>query len=156
QGDFSRAVPNVAPLELDSLAHAMDDMRGNLIELTSTLRAREAEAQAVLAGVVEGVFVTDEQRRIVYANPQFSRTVPGANSGVLGRFCGDVLYPVVAASARPCERDCPIIAARSHGVARLAEQLCLADGSIRSTIVVSAAPAQGRQVQLLRDETELE
>jgi signal transduction histidine kinase len=34
--------------------------------------------------------------------------------------------------------------------------LKLADGSVRSTIVVSAAPAEGRQVQLLRDETDLE
>jgi signal transduction histidine kinase len=156
QGDFSRAVPKVAPLELDSLAHAMDDMRGNLIELTATLRTRESEAQAVLAGVVEGVFVTDEQRRIVYANPQFSRTAPGANDGVIGRFCGDVLYPHTAPAERPCERACPIIAARVHGVARAAEQLRLADGSVRSTIVVSAAPAEGRQVQLLRDETDLE
>jgi signal transduction histidine kinase len=156
QGDFSRAVPSVAPLELDSLAHAMDDMRGNLIELTTTLRTREAEAQAVLAGVVEGVFVTDEQRRIVYANPQFSRTVPGATGSVIGRFCGDVLHPMLAPSERPCERDCPIIAARSLGAARAAEQLRLADGSARSTIVVSAAPAGGRQVQLLRDETDLE
>ena len=156
QGDFSRAVPTVAPLELDSLAHAMDDMRGNLIELTTTLRTRETEAQAVLAGVVEGVFVTDEQRRIVYANPQFSRTVPDSQDTVIGRFCGDVLHPNIAPSERPCDRNCPIIAARSLGAARAAEQLRLADGSVRSTIVVSAAPAEGRQVQLLRDETDLE
>ena len=156
QGDFSRAVPMVAPLELDSLAHAMDDMRGNLIELTSTLRTREAEARAVLAGVVEGVFVTDEQRRIVYANPQFTRSVPGPTSEVIGRFCGDVLHPYLAPAERPCERDCPIIAARSQGAARAAEQLRLQNGAVRSTIVVSAAPAEGRQVQLLRDETDLE
>ena len=156
QGDFSHAVPAVAPLELDSLAHAMDDMRGNLIELTTTLRTREAEAQAVLAGVVEGVFVTDERRRIVYANPQFARTAPGAQDGVTGRFCGDVLHPNLLPSERPCERDCPIVAARTRGAARAAEQLRLQDGSVRSTIVVSAAPAEGRQVQLLRDETELE
>lgn len=156
QGDFSRAVPSVAPLELDSLAHAMDDMRGNLIELTSTLRTRESEAQAVLAGVVEGVFVTDEQRRIVFANPQFSRTVPESKDSVIGRFCGDVLHPNIAPSERPCDKNCPIIAARSLGAARAAEQLRLADGSVRSTIVVSAAPAEGRQVQLLRDETDLE
>jgi signal transduction histidine kinase len=156
QGDFSRAVPTVAPLELDALAHAMDDMRGNLIELTTTLRTRETEAQAVLSGVVEGVFVTDEQRRIVYANPQFSRTVPDVTGTVIGRFCGDVLHPHLAPSERPCERNCPIIAARSLGAARAAEQLRLADGSVRSTIVVSAAPAEGRQVQLLRDETDLE
>jgi signal transduction histidine kinase/HAMP domain-containing protein len=156
QGDFSRAVPTVAPLELDALAHAMDEMRANLIELTTTLRTRESEARAMLAGVVEGVFVTDEQRRIVYANHQFARTAPGADRGVIGRFCGDVLHPNESPDERPCERNCPIIASRTRGAERLAEQLRLADGTARSTIVVSAAPADGRQVQLLRDETELE
>lgn len=156
QGDFSPAVPDVVPRELDALAHTMDEMRQNLIELTSTLRRREAEAQAVLSGVVEGVFVTDEKRVIVYANPQFARSAPGAAGGVVGRFCGDVLHPSIPAADRPCERDCPIIAARGSRAARAAEQLRMADGTIRSTIIVSAAPAEGRQVQLLRDETELE
>src|SRR5258707_13791385 len=32
QGDFSPAVPTVVPRELDSLAHAMDDMRQNLVQ----------------------------------------------------------------------------------------------------------------------------
>lgn len=155
-GDFTPAIPTVVPRELDSLAHAMDDMRQNLVELTTTLRRREAEASAVLAGVVEGVFVTDAQRRVVYANPQFLRSAPGAGGGALGRFCGDLLYPHVPESDRPCERNCPIIAARRQGAARLAESLPLPDGTARSVIVVSAAPADGRQVQLLRDETDLE
>jgi len=156
QGDFSPAVPTVVPRELDSLAHAMDEMRQNLIELTARLRSREAEAQAVLGGVVEGVFVTDEQRNIVYANPQFMRSAPGAVGGAVGKFCGDVLHPYLASADRPCERNCPIIAARQGRPARTAEQLKGADGLLRSTIVVSAPPGDGRQVQLLRDETELE
>ena len=156
QGDFTPAIPTVVPLELNSLALAMDEMRQNLVELTTTLRRREAEARAVLAGVVEGVFVTDSRRRVVYANPQFMRSAPGAGSGVIGRFCGDLLYPQVAEAERPCERNCPIVAARSQGSARLAESLRLADGSTRSVVVVSAAPADGQQVQLLRDETDLE
>jgi K+-sensing histidine kinase KdpD len=57
---------------------------------------------------------------------------------------------------RPCERDCPIIAARSAPQGRAAERLCQADGSVRSVVIVSAAPTEGRQVQVLRDETELE
>jgi len=155
-GDFSPAVPAAMPRELDTLARAMDDMRHNLINLTDTLRRQEGEARAVLAGVVEGVFVTDAERRIVYANAQFTRTAPGARGSPLGRFCGDVLYPHTAPGDRPCERDCPIIAARTQGAARLAEQLPLGDGTVRPTIVVSSAPADGRQVQLLRDETDLE
>jgi signal transduction histidine kinase len=74
----------------------------------------------------------------------------------LGRFCGDVLYPLQPPAQRPCERDCPIVAARGAGVARCAERLQLADGTSRSTVVVSSAGTDGRQVQLLRDETELE
>lgn len=155
-GDFSPAVPAAMPRELDTLARAMDDMRHNLIGLTDTLRRQEGEASAVLAGVVEGVFVTDAERRIVYANPQFSRTAPGASGDPTGKFCGDVLYPLLDPADRPCDRDCPILAARQQGAARLAEQLPLGDGTVRSTIVVSSAPADGRQVQLLRDETDLE
>ena len=156
QGDFSPAVPAAVPRELDSLAHAMDEMRQNLIELTDRLRRREAEAQAVLNGVVEGVFVTDEQRVISYANSQFLRMLHRDASAVIGKFCGDVLHPKLSAAERPCERNCPILQARSQGAARCVELLRLSDGATLSTVVVSAAPNEGRQVQLLRDETDLE
>ncbi len=156
KGDFSPPVPTAEPRELAALGQAMDGMRHNLVELTDTLRRREAEAQAVLAGVVEGVFVVDEQRVLRYANPQFLRMLKLEESQALGRFCGDVLFPLQPAAERPCERDCPIVAARGAGVARCAERLRLADGSTRSTVIVSAAGTDGRQVQLLRDETELE
>jgi signal transduction histidine kinase/HAMP domain-containing protein/type II secretory pathway pseudopilin PulG len=156
QGDFSPAVPAAIPRELDALAHAMDEMRQNLIELTSRLRRREAEAQAVLNGVVEGVFVTDEQRVVRYANTQLARMLRRDATTVLGQFCGDVLHAHIAAAARPCERNCPILQARTHSAARCVEALRLADGTVLSTVVVSAAPSEGRQVQLLRDETDLE
>ena len=51
----------------------MDDMRRNLLDLTATLRQREAEAQAVLQGVVEGVYAVDADRRIRYLNPQAAK-----------------------------------------------------------------------------------
>lgn len=156
KGDFSPPVPTAEPRELAALGQAMDGMRHNLVELTDTLRRREAEAQAVLAGVVEGVFVVDEQRVLRYANPQFLRMLGIGESQALGRFCGDVLHPLQPPAQRPCERDCPIVAARGTGVARCAERLQLADGTSRSTVVVSSAGTDGRQVQLLRDETELE
>jgi signal transduction histidine kinase len=156
QGDFSPAVPAAMPRELNSLAHAMDEMRQNLIELTDRLRRREAEAQAVLNGVVEGVYVTDEQRVIRYANTQFTRMLRRDAQSVIGQFCGDVLHPRLAGADRPCERNCPILQARSQGAARCVEALRLADDTTLSTVVVSAAPSDGRQVQLLRDETDLE
>ncbi|MGH8302216.1 MAG: HAMP domain-containing protein, partial [Steroidobacteraceae bacterium] len=54
QGDFSVSIPPGGAAEVGALAQTMEDMRRNLLELTGTLRRREAEAQAVLTGIVEG------------------------------------------------------------------------------------------------------
>src|SRR5690606_8196838 len=62
RGDFSVAVPHSGISEIDSLATTMDEMRSNLVDLTAVLRRREAEARALLSGVVEGVFAVDAQR----------------------------------------------------------------------------------------------
>ena len=156
RGDFSAALPAVAPLEVGALARSMDQMRGNLVDLTDTLRRREAEAQTVLNGVIEGVYAVDHERRIRYANAQVARLLGRPAGEIVGQFCGDVLQPQPVNGERPCERNCPILAARDspHGSAR--EILCLRDGSTRSAIVLSAPPMQGVQVQILRDETDLE
>ncbi len=156
RGDFSAAIPAVAPLEVGALARSMDEMRHHLVDLTDTLRRREAEAQAVLGGVVEGVFAVDHERRIRYANAQVASLLGRDAGEILGRFCGDVLQPESVDGERPCERHCPILAARSSPQSSARETLCLRDGSTRSTIVVSAPPVQGIQVQILRDETDLE
>lgn len=156
RGEFSTAIPAVAPLEVGALARSMDEMRRNLVDLTDTLRRREAEAQTVLNGVIEGVFAVDIDRRIRYANAQVARLLQQPANEIVGQFCGDVLRPQPVNGERPCEHHCPIMAAResAHGSAR--ELLCLRDGSTRSTIVQSAPPIQGVQVQILRDETDLE
>ena len=73
QGDFSTSIPTGGAAEVGALARTMEDMRRNLIELTSTLRRREAEAQAVLGGIVEGVYAVDRNRIIRYLNPQAAR-----------------------------------------------------------------------------------
>jgi len=67
-----------------------------------------------------------------------------------------VLQPLAIDGERPCERACPIVAARSSPQSSAREMLCLRDGSTRSTIVLSAPPVSGIQVQILRDETDLE
>lgn len=156
RGDFSVAVPSVGISEIESLGLTMDEMRRNLVDLTATLRRRDAESRAVLSGVVEGVYAVDSGRIIRYANDQVSRMLGRPPAEILGRFCGDVLNPETTAGRRPCEHDCPIIAARSADQARAAERLCLGSGGTRSVVIVSAAPTDGRQVQVLRDETELE
>jgi signal transduction histidine kinase len=156
RGDFSAAMPAVAPLEVGALARSMDAMRGNLVDLTETLRRREAEAQAVLSGVVEGVYAVDHERRIRYANAQVARLLRRPQSEIIGQFCGDVLQPQLIEGERPCQRHCPILAARDSPQSSAHETLCLRDGSTRSTIIQSAPPIHGIQVQILRDETDLE
>ncbi len=93
QGDFATSIPTGGPAEIGQLARTMDDMRRNLIELTGTLRKREAESQAVLGGIVEGVYAVDRERRIRYLNPQAAKLLGITAEEAIGRFCGDVLKP---------------------------------------------------------------
>jgi signal transduction histidine kinase len=155
-GDFSTSIPVGGTKEVGKLARTMEDMRNNLVELTGALRRREAEAQAVLSGIVEGVYAVDKSRVIRYLNPQAARLLGVAAEDAIGRFCGDVLKPCLENGQRPCETRCPIVRARSEGSARATEQLQLANGAARTTIITSAAPVDELQVQVIRDETELE
>lgn len=156
QGDFSTSIPVGGTKEVGKLGRTMEDMRNNLIELTGTLRRREAEAQAVLSGIVEGVYAVDKSRTIRYLNPQAARLLGVRPHEAIGRFCGDVLKPCLENGQRPCETNCPIIRARSEGRAMATERLNLDEGAPRTTIITSAAPVDELQVQVIRDETELE
>jgi signal transduction histidine kinase len=156
-GDFSASIPPGGAAEVAALARTMEDMRRNLIELTNTLRRREAEAQAVLAGIVEGVYAVDKNRMIRYLNPQAARLLGVTPEQAVGRFCGDVLQPLEEDGRRPCEFRCPIVAARSAGSAKAIEQLGAHNpADARTTVITSAAQVDGLQVQVIRDETELE
>jgi signal transduction histidine kinase len=155
-GDFSTSIPVSGTKEVGKLARTMEDMRNNLVELTGALRRREAEAQAVLSGVVEGVYAVDKARVIRYLNPQAARLLGVSPEEAIGRFCGDVLKPCLEDGQRPCETRCPIVRARVEGSARATEQLNLTNGAARTTVITSAAPVDELQVQVIRDETELE
>jgi len=121
------------------------------------LRQREAEAQAMLRGVVEGVFAVDAGRNVRYLNPQAERMAGVAAGEALGRFCGDVLKPCAGKDGqRPCESACPILAARDRGQAQATEFLDKPDGTKRTVIITSARMVDGLQVQVMRDETDLE
>jgi signal transduction histidine kinase len=156
KGDFSTSIPIGGTSEVGKLGRTMEDMRNNLIELTGTLRRREAEAQAVLGGIVEGVYAVDKARVIRYLNPQAARLLGVEAHEAIGRFCGDVLKPCLEDGHRPCETRCPIMRARTEGNAQATERLNLTDGAPRTTIITSAAPVDELQVQVIRDETELE
>ncbi len=154
-GDFSASIPPGGAAEVGVLAHTMEDMRRSLIDLTSTLRRSEAEAQAVLGGIVEGVYAVDKNRIIRYLNPQAARLLGVAPADAVGRFCGDVLKPQEEDGRRPCELRCPILQARVQGSTKTIEVL-RARGEPRVTVITSAAQVDGLQVQVIRDETELE
>ena len=157
RGDFSTSIPVSGTPEVAALARTMEDMRRNLIDLTATLRRREAEAQALLQGVVEGVFAVDAQRNVRYLNPQAARMLGIEPAAAVGHFCGDVLRPCGAGSQRPCETACPIVAARQSGRAQATEILATGRGeSQRIVVITSAGLVDGMQVQVMRDETELE
>ena len=156
QGDFSTSIPMGGTAEVGALARTMEDMRRNLVNITGTLRRREAEAQGVLAGIVEGVFAVDRDRNIRYLNPQAAKLLGVDPQAAVGRFCGDLLKPQGPNGVRPCETDCPILRARSTGTAQALERLGLDEAAPRTTIITSSGMVEGLQVQVLRDETELE
>jgi signal transduction histidine kinase len=156
QGDFATSIPTAGPAEIGQLARTMDDMRRNLVDLNSELRHRDAEAQVVLEAVVEGVYAVDQERNIRYLNPQAARLLGVDASEAIGRFCGDVLRPNDPNGTRPCATTaCPILRARQSGGATAVEQLQTRSGS-RQTVITSSRIVNGLQVQVLRDETELE
>ena len=155
RGDFSVSIPAGGAAEVGALARTMEDMRRNLLELTGTLRRREAEAQAVLTGIVEGVYAVDEQRNIRYLNAQAARLLRIRPQDVVGRFCGDVLQPLPEDGRRPCDYRCPIVKARSEGNAQCVERLQRGEET-RTAVVTSSGLVDGLQVQVIRDETELE
>jgi len=156
KGDFSTSIPPGGAAEVGTLARTMEDMRRNLIDLTGTLRRREAEAQAVLGGVVEGVYAVDKDRIIRYLNPQAARLLNVAPDQAVGRFCGDVLKPRLEEGRRPCESRCPILQARADASAQAVEHLQPSDSGERTTVITSSSMVDGLQVQVIRDETELE
>ena len=156
QGDFSTSIPPGGAAEVGTLARTMEDMRGNLVDLTGTLRRREAEAQAVLSGIVEGVYAVDKNRTIRYLNPQAARLLNVDTEAAIGRFCGDVLKPCDVNGRRPCDNECPILQARTAGSAQLIERLQTSPGPARTTVIASSTMVDGLQVQVIRDETELE
>jgi signal transduction histidine kinase len=156
-GDLTVSIATRGPSEVSLLGSTMEEMRKNLIELTREIRRREAQAQAVLGGMVEGVFAVDGKRRIRYMNRQAETLLGVSGDEVFGKFCGDVLRPVPDAEGRvPCNHNCPIVAARKDGRAEVAELVQSVDGRRRRVVISSADANEDIQVQVFRDETELE
>jgi signal transduction histidine kinase len=156
RGDLTTPIAKAPGRELGALAATLEDTRRQLLRLTAELRRRQAEGEAVLTGIAEGVFSVDRDRRIRYLNPQAAALLGLRQEEALGRFCGDVLNPRDAAGERPCEDGCPIVHARFRGTARATEHLQLGGGRRRSVVITSAAPVEERQFLVMRDETDVE
>ncbi len=168
RGDLTTPIPPARGREIGTLAERMDGMRARLVALTAELRRRQAEADAIVAGIAEGVFSVDRERRIRYMNRQAAALLGIRPEEAVGRFCGDVLNPRMPDGERPCDESCPIVHARSGGAARATEHLVLRGGARRSVVISSAPPDPGdrslpgapteeaRQSQMMRDETEIE
>lgn len=154
-GDLATPVQPLVGEEMGTLAETLEDMRARLQRMAADLRRQQAEAEAIVTGIVEGVFSVDRDRRIRYLNPQAAGMLGVTREAAMGRFCGDVLRPQGANGMRPCEENCPIIYARSRGRAQATEHLICGDAS-RAVVITSAAPSDGQQVQVLRYETEVE
>ena len=156
RGDLATPIPKVQIADLGALAATMEETRRRLLRLTSELRRRQAEGEAILTGISEGVLSVDRDRRIRYLNPQAAELLGVRSEDAIGRFCGDVLKPVPVHGVRPCEEHCPILHARFRGAARATERLHQPDGTQRVVVINSAAPAEDQQFLVLSDETEAE
>jgi signal transduction histidine kinase len=156
RGDLRTPVPVASGAEFGSLSTTLDEMRRRLLALTDDLQRQRAEAQAIVSGIVEGVFSVDRERRIRFINPQAAAMLGVQPEAAIGQFCGDLLRPQGAAGIRPCEEHCPIVHARFRGSTRATEHLLLSDGRQRTVVITSAPSADGAQVQIMRDETEVE
>jgi signal transduction histidine kinase len=165
RGDLITPIAVAPGAEIGTLSVALEEMRRQLLSVTANLHQQQAESQAILTGIVEGVFTVDRERRIQYVNPQAAAMLGVSVEAVRGRFCGDVLNPQGPDGVRPCQDRCPIIHARFQVGARATEHLRLADGRQHIVVITSARrgddSADGsandrRQVQVMRDETEVE
>lgn len=141
--------------EIGRLAASFEEMRQRLLEASGEARRRAAEAEALLAGMVEGVFAVDRERRLRYLSPQAAGLLGVDAGAALGLFCGDVLQPRLPGGERPCDHACPIVHARSRGDSRATEHLFPAGGP-RTVVLRSATLVAERQVVLIREESDLE
>lgn len=156
QGDFNTPIKVASSTEIGTLALMLEEMRWRLLRLTSDLRRQQAEAEAIVTGIVEGVFSVDRERRIRYLNPQAAAMLGTTPEQAIGRFCGDVLQPQGPGGVRPCAEQCPIVHARFRGSSQATEVLLLSGGGHRTVVITSAPAADTLQVQVMRDETEIE
>lgn len=83
-GDFSGTAMAPSYTELHKLADALNEMAAQLRARLMQITRENAQREAVLSGMAEGVMVTDTRGRIVLTNPAFSRMM-GCNERCLDK-----------------------------------------------------------------------
>jgi len=84
RGNFQRRLPAEWHDELGDLARIMNDMAGRLEEQLTSISAERNRLNAILAGMGEGLMVTDADGGITLVNPAFRRLF-GVHEDVIGR-----------------------------------------------------------------------
>ena len=132
-------------------------MRRNLVDLTGALRRHEAEAQSVLTGIVEGVYAVDKDRMIRYLNPQAAQLLGVKPEEAVGKILRRRAEAVPRSRPTALRIQLPDPAMRaSRARSQSMERLQARGDEARSTVITSSGMAEGLQVQVMRDETELE
>lgn len=151
-GDLETRIraPDTRLAEPRAFARSLDDMRRQVLALAEQERQQRGELDRVLDGVGDGIVAVDDDERVLYANRRFLDLVGGEQDDVLGRDFGDVL-PATA----PGGRASPLRLAREQGSAHATGGYRLGGGE-RKLVVRSFAPARGRQVAIVREETPAE
>ncbi len=155
-GDLEHPVQALPGRELGGLAARLDEMRSRLRRAGAELGRRQAEMEAVVSGIAEGVVAVDRDRRVRFLSAPAAQLLGVDAAAAMGAFCGDVLRPAPVDGVAPCDTACPILHARFRGAARALEALAVAGGERQPFVVASAAPAGDMQVVILRQESALE
>jgi diguanylate cyclase (GGDEF)-like protein/PAS domain S-box-containing protein len=105
-----------------------------------------ANCQTILDSILDGVYITDRERRIIFWNPGAQALTGYAADEVLGRRCSDnILNHVTSEGMSLCMGECPLSKTLRDGQGRVAEVFLHHRQGHRVPVTVKVGP--------LRDET---
>jgi len=144
QGDLSHRIRSRRADELGALAGAIDRMAEHLAERVEAVEREEERLRTILDGMVEGVFVTDGEGRIVLTN---AALVELAGGEVEGRSAVEAI--------RSAELHEAVKAVTEREALEIEFEITV--GGSRRAIAAQLAPLQGRPgvVAVLHDVTQL-
>ncbi len=144
RGDLDLRTRSVRTDELGRLGRALDRMADQLQDRIETIRAEEARLTAMLDGMVEAVFVTDADGRIVLTNRALDGLVTGA---VRGR--------TVVEAIRSAELHEAVVRALRGESSAVALEVDVGEEARALAAQVAPLPEHAGVVTVLHDVTEL-